>query len=183
MGFEFFNHSNARKTTIRRGEALVWQFAGAIIALQWAAAIRADESHWLRPDAIAGYIGAGTEYKLKQALLFKYESSQETMAAIELDWHLEQQNLLNRAFAWAGATLEPVALIAYRDDRQQNIDIYEAAVFANLRWSDFPWNKVLKTTIAIGWGLSYTSDITANEAQDEVNTGLDEGPQRWLWQT
>ena len=70
--------------------------------------------------------------------------------------------------------------MAYRDDRQQNIDIYEAAFFANARWSNFPWNDTLMTTIAIGWGVSYTSDITANEAQDEIDTDPDEGPQRWL---
>ena len=141
---------------------------------------QAEQETWWQPDAIAGYVGAGTEYKLKQALSFKYESSQETMYAMELDWHLAPENVVNRAAGWIGATIEPVVLVAYRDDRQQDIDIYEAVGYANVKWSNFPWNHKLKTSIAIGWGLSYTSDITANEAQDAIEADPDEGPQRWM---
>lgn len=180
MAFKFCNHPSACRGPRRHGAAPAWRCLGAVIAIHWTSAPWAGEPDWLRPDAIAGYVGGGTEYKLKQALLFKYESSHETMYALELDWHLEPESPFNRIFAWAGATLEPVALVAYRDDRQQKIDIYEAAFFANLRWSNFPWNERLTTTIAIGWGVSYTSDITANEVEDEENTDPDEGPQRWL---
>ena len=38
----------------------------------------------------------------------------------------------------------------------------------------------MRTSLAIGWGLSYTSDITADEAQDAEDVDDDEGPQRWL---
>lgn len=156
------------------------RFACTLVLTGCAAAAGAGDRSWLRPDALAGYAGAGTEYKLKQALLFKYEPSDESMLALELDWHLQPDNLFNRVLSRVGATLEPVVLVAYRDDRQQDIDIYEAAFYANVRWSNFPWNHKLMTTIAIGWGASYTSDITANEAQDAVDADPDEGPQRWL---
>ena len=139
-----------------------------------------DDDSWLQPDSIAGWVGAGTEYKLKQALAFRYESSHETAYAIEADWELKADNPFNRAAGWIGATIEPVFLLAYRDDRQQDIGITEGALFANLRWSNFPWNNTLPTSIAIGWGVSYTDGLTANEAQDAKYTDDDEGPQRWL---
>jgi hypothetical protein len=133
-----------------------------------------------RPAAASFYVGAGTEYKFRDALKFQYESAQETMYAATLDWDLAADNPLNRGAGWLGATLEPGVLLAYRDDRQQDIDIYEFAFYGTLRWSRFPWSDTLPTTIALSWGLSYTSDITANEAEDAENTDPDEGPQRWL---
>jgi hypothetical protein len=145
-----------------------------------AAPAQAEGGAWLRPDAVAGYIGAGTEYKLKQALLFKYDSSHESMYALELDWYLAPDNPLSRAFAWSRASVEVVTLVGLRQDRQQDIDLYEAAFFAHFRWSNFPWSDTLPTSIAIGWGLSYTSDITANEAEDALVADPDQGPQRWL---
>lgn len=129
---------------------------------------------------MSAYIGAGTEYKFREALAFQYESSRETQYALTADWELVPDNLVNRGLAYLGATLEPAVLLAYRDDRQQNIGITEVALYANLRWSRFPWSDRLPTTIALGWGLSYTSDITANEAEDAENTDPDKGPQRWL---
>ena len=146
--------------------------------------LRADDATaevrgW-RPSTASMYVGAGTEYKFREALAFRYESSQETMYSLALDWHLAPDNAFNRAAAWLGATLEPAVLVGYRDDRNQDLDIYEFALYANLRWSRFPWNDRLPTTVAIGWGVSYTSDLTANEAMDDVEAPPDEGPQRWL---
>ncbi|MEL7045667.1 MAG: hypothetical protein AAGL66_11690, partial [Pseudomonadota bacterium] len=112
-----------------------------------------------RPASTSIYLGAGNEYKFRDALAFRYESAQETMLSLTFDWQLADHNPFNRAAAWLGATLEPVVLLGYRDDRQQDLDIYEFALYANLRWSEFPWNDRLPTTIAVGWGASYTSDI------------------------
>lgn len=145
----------------------------------WASEVDVPSGSW-RPASTSIYLGAGNEYKFRDALAFRYESAQETMVSLTFDWHLADRNPFNRAAAWLGATLEPAVLLGYRDDRQQDLDIYELALYANLRWSDFPWNDRLPTTIAVGWGASYTSDITANEAEDAVEAPPDEGPQRWL---
>lgn len=145
----------------------------------WASEVDVPSGSW-RPASTSIYLGAGNEYKFRDALAFRYESAQETMVSLTFDWHLADRNPFSRAAAWLGATLEPAVLLGYRDDRQQDLDIYELALYANLRWSDFPWNDRLPTTIAVGWGASYTSDITANEAEDAVEAPPDEGPQRWL---
>ena len=145
-----------------------------------AAAQPAAAWEWRRPATISSYVGAGNEYRFKQALAFKYESAHETMYALSLDWHLPPDSAVNRGAAWLGASIEPAVLVGYRDDRQQDIGIAEAVLCANLRWSNFPWNDSLRTSLAIGWGVSYTSDITANEAEDAAKTDPDEGPQRWL---
>ena len=156
------------------------QFFLLVVLVSISGACHSDGGSWLYPDSVAGYVGAGTEYKLKQALAFRYDSSHETMYAIEADWELDPDSVFNRAAGWIGATIEPVFLLAHRDDRQQDIGITEGALFASLRWSNFPWNDALPTAMAIGWGVSYTDGLTANEAQDAQDTDEDEGPQRWL---
>lgn len=135
---------------------------------------------WYKPDAFAVYVGAGSEEKFKPSLAFKFESAHETMYAAELDWHLSDENFFNRMAAYIGAEIEPAALLAYRDDRVQDVGIEEIVLFAHLRWSKFPWNHKLLTTIAIGEGVSYTNGLTTNELIDAAETDPDEGPQRWL---
>lgn len=135
---------------------------------------------WYQPDAVAVYVGAGSEEKFKPSLAFKFESAHETMYAAELDWHLTEQNFFNRMAGYIGAEIEPAVLIAYRDDRIQDEGIEEIVLFAHIRWSKFPWNHKLMTTIAIGEGVSYTNGLTTNELIDAADADEDEGPQRWL---
>ncbi len=48
---------------------------------------------------------------------------------------------------------------------------WEANIAVIYRWQDFPWNKTLNTSIAIGNGLSYASEVPPLEASSTTNVG------------
>jgi hypothetical protein len=53
---------------------------------------------------------------------------------------------------------------------EQNNDPFLVYNFAlQLRWVDFPWNRYLRTTFAVGGGLSYASEIYAMDRKRHPN--------------
>ena len=48
---------------------------------------------------------------------------------------------------------------------------WEFNVAAIVRWKRFPWNHYLRTSIAIGDGLSYATEVPPLELQSHTNTG------------
>jgi hypothetical protein len=49
-------------------------------------------------------------------------------------------------------------------------DNWELTGSLNLRWVVFPWNRYVATTLAIGEGLSWASEIPALEKEDPTNS-------------
>lgn len=49
-------------------------------------------------------------------------------------------------------------------------DNWELTGSVNLRWVVFPWNRYVETTLAIGEGLSWASEIPALEKADPTNS-------------
>lgn len=55
----------------------------------------------------------------------------------------------------------PLTLEVFDEYGRQPFLSYNAAVMG--RWVDFPWNHVVKTSIGVGWGLSYSEKIPQME--------------------
>ncbi len=48
---------------------------------------------------------------------------------------------------------------------------WEFNIAAIVRWKRFPWNRYLKTSVAIGDGLSYATEVPPLELRSHTNTG------------
>ncbi|MBI3771224.1 MAG: hypothetical protein HY272_00755 [Gammaproteobacteria bacterium] len=53
----------------------------------------------------------------------------------------------------------------------QGQDNWEFNLLAIYRWQQFPWNHLLRTSVAVGDGLSYASDVPRIESASHSNTG------------
>jgi hypothetical protein len=61
--------------------------------------------------------------------------------------------------------IEPEFGIGKRFGNVRAVEIWGALYF---RWTYFPWNDYLKTTIGVNTGLNYATDIEAEERQGSV---------------
>ena len=59
----------------------------------------------------------------------------------------------------------PVFIEVFDENSRDPFPSYNAALRA--RWVDFPWNDYLRTSAAIGWGLSYSARIPLMERRRE----------------
>lgn len=112
-------------------------------------------------DYLTVYAGKYTDDRLGKILLskpFSYEDSYIGVVA------------LARAF--------PLASPRHRWEVEgqlgkhfQGQDNWEFNVLAIYRWQQFPWNRLLRTSVAVGDGLSYASDVPQIESASHTNTG------------
>lgn len=81
--------------------------------------------------------------------------------------------LAREILRWRHVGLEIEALVANHYDRASRTtpkrDYFEYAVFVNLRYERFPWNRYLKTTVAVGEGYSYAEEKIGDENKYGLN--------------
>lgn len=77
---------------------------------------------------------------------------------------------LGRAFAFdnPGHQWEWETQLVKHVGRQHHWELNALLIY---RWQRFPWRRVLRTTLAIGDGLSYASDVPPLEAASHTNEG------------
>ncbi|ALP51943.1 hypothetical protein Tel_01650 [Candidatus Tenderia electrophaga] len=77
---------------------------------------------------------------------------------------------LGRAFAFASPShqWEWEAQLVKHFSRQHHWELNALVIY---RWQRFPWHRVLRTTLALGDGLSYASEVPPLEAASHTNEG------------
>lgn len=118
-----------------------------------------------RPWGILLYYGWMSDKLLNQILRFQYNVRSARLYSIDFSYGLKPTNFLNTLFGWTGAATQLALNLTYQDDPVGNI--YEVNPYFDLRWSHFPWNKFVYTTLAVGEGVSYASSIPARELRDD----------------
>ena len=111
--------------------------------------------------ALTLYLGKYSDDRLGDVLLSKpvdfYDSYLATIALSKVF------KLQNPSHQW-----EVEAQLAKHYRSQDHL---EFNLLATYRWNRFPWNDYLPTTLAIGDGLSYASEIPELEASSPTNVG------------
>jgi hypothetical protein len=136
-------------------------FAAATLGLN----VSAEE---LASDEVGGswygmaYFGRMTDNRFHEVLRFHHlESGDADLYSGEIGYRLHDDNLL---VEFADPVLSSINLgvnFTYQDDPSGAI--YQVNPFIMLRWSDFPWNSVIRTTFAVAEGLSYSTHAPATE--------------------
>lgn len=116
------------------------------------------------PWAVLGYWGRMTNETLGAVVGSNYTFADETIYSLEFTHVLSPQNAFRRFFQPFVSTVEVNANFSYRDDPAG--PIYEFNPYFSIRWTNFPWNKYVPTTMAIGEGLSYDSSVPSVELKD-----------------
>lgn len=151
-----------------------WMLATLLLmsALAWPAAAQ-EVSSWRwagtdgnSPYAIAVFGGEGTDRNFSETVSRPLANDTTSDRVLALAG--------TRELAWYGNMLsfEVEAMYAYHFGRETYSEVGGAAY---ARWHDFPWNRHLITTFAIGLGPSYTTIYPELETQDDPDNRS-----RWL---
>ncbi len=90
------------------------------------------------------------------------------------EWDWEKSNILAAAFSRRIGSIsgvldiEPEIGLARRYGRMEETEIWGAVFF---RWTHFPWNAFVKTSVAASTGLNYATGIPAFERARDRNAG------------
>jgi hypothetical protein len=91
------------------------------------------------------------------------------MYAAELAYTLAPTNPISQFLWYIRSRFQLAGNVAYRRDEEANNDILELDLYFMLRWRNFPWNRFVATTFAIGEGISWASQVPSVEKIDDDN--------------
>jgi len=131
-----------------------------------------DDRQW----SVMGYFGATTEQKLSQLIDFHYTRASENLYSAELAYALDKDNPVTRFFNYL--FLNRIQLASNMGVRNNYASpdhkwIPELDVYIMGRRTHFPWDNYLRTSIAIGEGISY---VTHRLYAENNGTAGDESP-------
>ncbi len=121
------------------------------------------------PWAVMGFWGRLTNDEIAQVMAFQYTLNAERLYSLEVSHQLAADNPVRLFFQPLVTTVEVAANGTYRDDPVGSI--YEFNPYFLVRWANFPWNKYLATSFAIGEGISYDTQPLPMEYDEEGNPG------------
>jgi hypothetical protein len=112
--------------------------------------------------AVTTYVGRYSDNSLPDQILISgklaFASSEMTAVAYSQTFHR----------FWDSAQWEWEAQVAKHWGAQTH---WEFNALVVLRWMRFPWSKYIRTSAAIGDGLSYATEVPAMELQSHTNEG------------
>ena len=138
---------------------------GLVLSVAWSIVGWTEE---LPSDEVGGswygmaYFGRMTDNRFHEVVRFSGVSLDDTkLYAGEVGYRLHDDNFLVDFLDPVLSSINVGVNVAYQDD--PNGDIYQVNPFIMARWSDFPWNNYLRTTVAFAEGLSFSSEVPATE--------------------
>ena len=111
----------------------------------------------LGPWSVAAYYAGTAKQTFGEVLCGKYSSFGETLYVAEIAYTFDQYNIIRRFFRPLFDTVQIASNFTYRHDYIHHDNVKEGNIYLIWRWTKFPWNNFLNTSLAIGDGLSYAS--------------------------
>jgi hypothetical protein len=81
----------------------------------------------------------------------------DTLYSFELGKELDCCNPMRKFLQSILSTIELIGNFTVLDDTYGTI--YEVNPYLAFRWNQFPWNRIIKTSFALGEGVSYVSKV------------------------
>jgi hypothetical protein len=131
-----------------------------------------DPNDRLTPWSFMLYKGWTSTETLAQTVQFTYKSAGEDVYAAEIAYTLAPTNPVSRFFSHIWSKFQLAGNLAIRDEHNNDKGpIYEFNAYFVLRWQNWPWNRYLPTSVAIGEGLSYASRVPEVEIGSSTRGG------------
>lgn len=122
------------------------------------------------PWAVLYYYGITAYDSLGQIMLQgEFHRWPEHIQSLELTRTLNQTNFLRRLVHPLVGVVEVSANVTMRNGNNQHT-IYEFDPYVEGRWTNFPWNRFVTTSFAIGEGISYATSIPSLEKKSSPDT-------------
>lgn len=108
------------------------------------------------------YWGKMTENNLGQVMRLDYSLADDTLYSLEFGREFSYCNPIRRYLQPIVNTVEFMTNFTVLDDAVYGT-IYEFNPYFAFRWYQFPWQRFLATSVAIGEGVSYVSRVPYTE--------------------
>ena len=122
------------------------------------------------PWSLAYYHGQTVENALTRILQGNVNRWPEQINTVELAYTLNPDNHVRRFFYPIVGVVQVASNITIREGSNQNRPIYEFDPYLMFRFTSFPWNHYVTTSLVIGEGVSYVTAIPSLEQKDNVQT-------------
>lgn len=93
----------------------------------------------------------------------------EHIQSVELGKTLDRDNIVRKFFYPIVGVVQVVGNVTYRVGSNEP-DIYEFDPYISFRWANWPWNKYIVTSLAVGEGISYASSVPNVEIRNNDDT-------------
>lgn len=113
------------------------------------------------PDSLTLYTGKYTDQRLAEDILGNRALHFENSWIVAGAWARTFSESENHRWEIEGQVVKHMG-------RQTHWEFNGLVIW---RWTEFPWNAYLKTTVAVGDGLSYATEVPPLELESHTNTG------------
>lgn len=107
------------------------------------------------------YTGAMTRNTLGQVVGGEVLLDDEALYSAEFSYIFKPEQGIRRYFGPVFQSIEANFNFTYHNDHDS--PIYEFIPYLSFRWKKFPWTDVLKTSISLGEGVSWVSNVSTRE--------------------
>lgn len=121
------------------------------------------------PWSVLFYRGFESSTSLGQLLAFNYKPTHTALYSAEVGYALSAENPIQKFFEPIFSRIELSGNVSYLTGGNNPHNIYQFNPFIMFRYTKFPWNAYLNTTVAIGEGISYSTRIPAIEVAESQN--------------
>jgi hypothetical protein len=124
-----------------------------------------------RPWSLMFFYGFTVTQNIDHLLRGHFTRAGETFYNAELAYSLSRENPIRKFLQPVVGTIQIAGSLGQRQEHRGTPTINEAELYFMLRWINFPWNKYVTTSLAVGEGLSYVSRVPLVEVDDPTATG------------
>lgn len=157
--------SNLLKTLLKMSFLFV-----SYLPFTHATSIPAHPLYDQKPWAIAYYHGQTVEAALIRIMIGEVNRWPEQINTVELSHTLSPENPVRRFFYPIVGVVQLAGNVTVREGSNQSRPIYEFDPYITFRFTSFPWNHYVTTSLAIGEGVSYVTSVPSLEQKDNVRT-------------
>lgn len=111
--------------------------------------------------AVLGYYGYMTKNTLGEVIGMNWTLDSQALYSGEISYVFLPCQGMRRYFGPLFNSIEANFNITYHDDHDKSL--FEFIPYLSFRWNCFPWTKYLHTSLALGEGISWISDVSTRE--------------------
>lgn len=115
------------------------------------------------------FYGRTVSAPLARILYGNFRTWPENVQSAELAYTLNEENTFRQLFKPLVGVVQVAGNTAVRYGRNEHT-IYEVEPYLIFRWTHFPWDEYVNTSLALGEGVSYVTAVPAIEKKDNDNT-------------